>query len=88
MSPTDSMFRLGESREHPMHVGGLVLLEPQEGRRLWTCVSVLSARCRSRSTGRAVTITCANTDDEIAFGATVPAAAPAMGVPDRWFSPR
>ncbi|GAA4483497.1 wax ester/triacylglycerol synthase family O-acyltransferase [Rhodococcus olei] len=31
MSPTDSMFLLGESREHPMHVGGLVLLEPPEG---------------------------------------------------------
>ncbi|MGW0042371.1 WS/DGAT/MGAT family O-acyltransferase [Rhodococcus sp. NPDC003348] len=31
MSPTDSMFLLAESREHPMHVGGLVLLEPPEG---------------------------------------------------------
>ncbi|TQF73989.1 wax ester/triacylglycerol synthase family O-acyltransferase [Rhodococcus spelaei] len=31
MSPTDSMFLLGESREHPMHVGGLVLLQPPEG---------------------------------------------------------
>ncbi|MFF0816018.1 wax ester/triacylglycerol synthase family O-acyltransferase [Rhodococcus sp. NPDC003318] len=31
MSPTDSMFLLGESREHPMHVGGLVLFDPPEG---------------------------------------------------------
>lgn len=31
MSPTDSMFLLGESREHPMHVGGLLLLQPPEG---------------------------------------------------------
>ena len=28
ISPTDSMFLLGESREHPMHVGGLQLFEP------------------------------------------------------------
>jgi diacylglycerol O-acyltransferase / wax synthase len=33
MSPTDSMFLVGESREHPMHVGGLVLFEPREGTR-------------------------------------------------------
>ncbi|OWY80913.1 wax ester/triacylglycerol synthase family O-acyltransferase [Rhodococcus sp. BUPNP1] len=31
MSPTDSMFLLGESRDHPMHVGGLILLRPREG---------------------------------------------------------
>ncbi|MFF0239316.1 wax ester/triacylglycerol synthase family O-acyltransferase [Rhodococcus pyridinivorans] len=31
MSPTDSMFLLGESRDHPMHVGGLILLSPQDG---------------------------------------------------------
>ncbi|WP_226437103.1 MULTISPECIES: WS/DGAT/MGAT family O-acyltransferase [Rhodococcus] len=31
MAPTDSMFLLGESREHPMHVGGLLLLQPREG---------------------------------------------------------
>ncbi len=31
MSPTDSVFLLGESREHPMHVGGLSLYEPPEG---------------------------------------------------------
>lgn len=30
MSPTDSMFLLGETREHPMHVGGLVMFEPPE----------------------------------------------------------
>lgn len=30
MSPTDSMFLLTESREHPMHVGGLPLFEPPE----------------------------------------------------------
>lgn len=28
MPPTDSMFLLAESREHPMHVGGLQLFEP------------------------------------------------------------
>ncbi len=31
MSPTDSVFLLGESREHPMHVGGLSLYEPPAG---------------------------------------------------------
>jgi WS/DGAT/MGAT family acyltransferase len=31
MSPTDSVFLLTESREHPMHVGGLLLFEPPEG---------------------------------------------------------
>jgi diacylglycerol O-acyltransferase len=31
MSPTDSMFLLVESREHPMHVGGLQVFEPPEG---------------------------------------------------------
>ncbi|MBX9847885.1 MAG: wax ester/triacylglycerol synthase family O-acyltransferase, partial [Rhodocyclaceae bacterium] len=30
MMPTDSIFLLGESREHPMHVGGLQLFEPPE----------------------------------------------------------
>lgn len=30
MPPTDSMFLLAESREHPMHVGGLQLLVPPE----------------------------------------------------------
>jgi diacylglycerol O-acyltransferase / wax synthase len=30
MSPTDAIFLLGESREHPMHVGGLALFEPPE----------------------------------------------------------
>ena len=29
--PTDSMFLLAESREHPMHVGGLQLIVPPEG---------------------------------------------------------
>jgi diacylglycerol O-acyltransferase / wax synthase len=28
MMPTDAVFLLGESREHPMHVGGLQLYEP------------------------------------------------------------
>ncbi|MFN8071650.1 MAG: wax ester/triacylglycerol synthase family O-acyltransferase [Mycobacterium sp.] len=28
ISPVDAMFLLGESREHPMHVGGLQLFEP------------------------------------------------------------
>jgi diacylglycerol O-acyltransferase len=31
MSPTDSMFLIGESREHPMHVAGLQLFQPPEG---------------------------------------------------------
>lgn len=31
ISPVDSMFLLGESREHPMHVAGLQLFEPPEG---------------------------------------------------------
>ena len=29
--PTDAVFLLGESREHPMHVGGLQLYEPPAG---------------------------------------------------------
>lgn len=31
ISPVDSMFLLGESREHPMHVAGLQLFEPPAG---------------------------------------------------------
>ncbi|OBG19587.1 wax ester/triacylglycerol synthase family O-acyltransferase [Mycobacterium sp. 852002-51057_SCH5723018] len=31
MAPTDAVFLLGESREHPMHVGGLQLYEPPQG---------------------------------------------------------
>ena len=31
ISPTDSMFLLAESREHPMHVGGLQLFMPPDG---------------------------------------------------------
>ena len=31
ISPTDSMFLIGESREHPMHVAGLQLFQPPEG---------------------------------------------------------
>ena len=31
ISPVDSLFLLGESREHPMHVGGLQLFEPPQG---------------------------------------------------------
>ncbi len=31
MMPTDAIFLLGESREHPMHVGGLQLYEPPQG---------------------------------------------------------
>lgn len=31
MSPLDSMFLLTESREHPMHVGGLQLFQPPDG---------------------------------------------------------
>src|ERR1700712_1918634 len=31
ISPTDSMFLLAESREHPFHVGGLQLFEPPAG---------------------------------------------------------
>ena len=31
MSPTSSLFLLGETREHPMHVGGLQLFQPPDG---------------------------------------------------------
>jgi diacylglycerol O-acyltransferase len=31
MPPTSSMFLLAETREHPMHVGGLQLLQPPDG---------------------------------------------------------
>jgi diacylglycerol O-acyltransferase / wax synthase len=31
MSPTSSLFLLAETREHPMHVGGLELFRPPEG---------------------------------------------------------
>ncbi|MFV8319045.1 WS/DGAT/MGAT family O-acyltransferase [Mycobacterium sp. 23] len=31
MMPTDSMFLFTESREHPLHVGGLSLFQPPEG---------------------------------------------------------
>ncbi|WP_040711515.1 WS/DGAT/MGAT family O-acyltransferase [Nocardia takedensis] len=31
VSPIDALFLLAESREHPMHVGGLMLFEPPEG---------------------------------------------------------
>jgi diacylglycerol O-acyltransferase len=31
ISPTDALFLLGESREHPMHVGGLQLFTPPDG---------------------------------------------------------
>ncbi|BBY86134.1 WS/DGAT/MGAT family O-acyltransferase [Mycolicibacterium tokaiense] len=31
ISPTDAIFLVGESREHPMHVGGLQLYRPPEG---------------------------------------------------------
>jgi diacylglycerol O-acyltransferase len=31
ISPTDALFLFGESREHPMHVGGLQLFTPPEG---------------------------------------------------------
>ena len=31
MSPMDSMFLIGETREHPMHVGGLQVFTPPSG---------------------------------------------------------
>ncbi|MGA8330483.1 MAG: wax ester/triacylglycerol synthase domain-containing protein, partial [Mycobacterium sp.] len=31
ISPLDSVFLMTESREHPMHVGGLQLFDPPEG---------------------------------------------------------
>ena len=31
IAPADSMFLLGESREHPMHVGSLQLFQPPDG---------------------------------------------------------
>ena len=33
MLPNDSFFLINESREHPMHVGGLLLMKPPEGGR-------------------------------------------------------
>ena len=30
ISPTDALFLIGESREHPMHVGSLQLFRPPE----------------------------------------------------------
>ncbi|HEY0229301.1 MAG TPA: wax ester/triacylglycerol synthase domain-containing protein, partial [Mycobacterium sp.] len=30
ISPTDALFLIGESREHPMHVGSLQLFQPPE----------------------------------------------------------
>lgn len=46
MSPTDSMFLLGESRDHPMHVGGLILLRPREGTNAEDLVALLTAADR------------------------------------------
>ncbi|OYD61372.1 WS/DGAT/MGAT family O-acyltransferase [Rhodococcus sp. OK302] len=43
MSPTDSMFLLGESRDHPMHVGGLALFEPPDGADAQTMRAMLDA---------------------------------------------
>src|SRR6201988_4089315 len=31
LMPTDAIFLMGESREHPMHIGGLQLYEPPQG---------------------------------------------------------
>jgi diacylglycerol O-acyltransferase len=31
IAPSDSMFLLGESREHPMHVGGLQTVQAAGG---------------------------------------------------------
>jgi diacylglycerol O-acyltransferase / wax synthase len=49
MSPTDSMFLVGESREHPMHVGGLVLFEPREGTRTRELREMFGAAANPRS---------------------------------------
>lgn len=43
MSPTDSMFLLGESRDQPMHVGGLALFEPPDGADAATVLAMLDA---------------------------------------------
>lgn len=45
--PTDSMFLLGESRDQPMHVGGLALFEPPDGTDVQT-VRVMLDRALAR----------------------------------------
>ncbi len=47
MSPTDSMFLLAESRDHPMHVGGLQLFVPPEGEARQFVGEVLAAFSKS-----------------------------------------
>lgn len=47
MSPTDAIFLLGETREHPMHVGGLVLLQPADGADAWDLRAMLDAAMAS-----------------------------------------
>lgn len=50
MSPTDSMFLLGESRDRPMHVGGLILLQPREGTTVADLVALFTASVRDENT--------------------------------------
>ncbi len=40
MSPADSMFLVGETREQPMHVGGLELFDPPEGSDGWDVLAL------------------------------------------------
>lgn len=40
MSPADSMFLIGETREQPMHVGGLELFDPPEGAEGWDALAL------------------------------------------------
>ncbi|KAF0963836.1 MULTISPECIES: WS/DGAT/MGAT family O-acyltransferase [Rhodococcus] len=47
MSPTDSLFLLGESREHPLHVGGLALFAPPDDGRAADVRAMLEAASRS-----------------------------------------
>lgn len=49
MSPADSMFLIGETREQPMHVGGLELFDPPEGSDGWD-VYGLYERLRGETT--------------------------------------
>ncbi|MFB7877871.1 wax ester/triacylglycerol synthase family O-acyltransferase [Nocardia sp. NPDC056064] len=53
MSPLDSMFLLMESREHPMHVGGLSLFVPDAGRPDATARTLYEDLCAAGEVGSA-----------------------------------
>ena len=65
ISPTDSLFLLAESREHPMHVGGLQLFEPPPRQApisfaisTKACSPMTTSSPRSQTAGRAVRRNC------------------------------